>query len=219
MMRKNLFDAQVDVLNQQMIEMCGMIENTLEAASEVLQAMDVKRAQEIIEGDAVIDRKEREIESLCLRMLLTRQPVAHDLRVVSSALKMITDMERIADHAADISEIVTMIGYQVESLPAHFAAMSRTAVDMVHRAVDAYVRQDVELARVVIEDDDIVDNLFVEVKQEIVDYLVKDSSRSVEGLDFLMIAKYYERIGDHATNIAEWVEYCVTGLYKGDELR
>ncbi|MFH1512649.1 MAG: phosphate signaling complex protein PhoU [Bacillota bacterium] len=218
-MRKNLFDAQVEVLNQQMIEMCGMIENTLEAASEVLQAMDVKRAKEIIEGDAVIDRKEREIESLCLRMLLTRQPVAHDLRVVSSALKMITDMERIADHAADISEIVTMIGYQVESLPAHFAAMSRTAVDMVHRAVDAYVRQDVELARVVIEDDDIVDNLFVEVKQEIVDYLVKDSSRSVEGLDFLMIAKYYERIGDHATNIAEWVEYCVTGLYKGDELR
>ena len=219
MMRKNLFDAQVDVLNQQMIEMCGMIENTLEDASDVLQKLDVKRAQEIIEGDAVIDRKEREIESLCLRMLLTRQPVAHDLRVVSSALKMITDMERIADHAADISEIVTMIQYEVTKQPEHFMAMSRTAVDMVHRAVDAYVRQDVELARVVIADDDIVDNLFVEVKQEIVDYMVKDSSRSVEGMDFLMIAKYYERIGDHATNIAEWVEYCVTGLYKGDVLR
>jgi phosphate transport system protein len=216
---KNLFDAQVEILNRQMIEMCGMIENTLEDASDVLQRMDVKRAQEIIDGDSVIDRKEREIESLCLRMLLTRQPVAHDLRVVSSALKMITDMERIADHAADISEIVTMIGYKVDALPEHFAAMSRTAVDMVHRAIDAYVRQDVELARIVIEDDDIVDNLFVEVKQEIVDFLVKDSSRSVEGMDFLMIAKYYERIGDHATNIAEWVEYCVTGLYKGDVLR
>ena len=216
---KNLFDAQVEILNRQMIEMCGMIENTLEDASEVLQTMDVKRAQEIIDGDAVIDRKEREIESLCLRMLLTRQPVAHDLRVVSSALKMITDMERIADHAADISEIVTMIGYQLDSIPAHFAAMSSTAVDMVHRAIDAYVRQDVELARQVMEDDDIVDNLFVEVKQEIVDFLVQDSSRSVEGMDFLMIAKYYERIGDHATNIAEWVEYCVTGLYKGDVLR
>lgn len=216
---KNLFDAQVEVLNRQMIEMCGMIENTLEAASDVLQKMDVRRAQEIIDGDAVIDRKEREIESLCLRMLLTRQPVAHDLRVVSSALKMITDMERIADHAADISEIVTMIGYEVDALPEHFAAMSRTAVDMVHRAVDAYVRQDVELARQVMQDDDIVDNLFVEVKQEIVDFLVEDSSRSVEGMDFLMIAKYYERIGDHATNIAEWVEYCVTGLYKGDVLR
>ena len=97
--------------------------------------------------------------------------------------------------------------------------MSRTAIDMVHRAVDAYVRQDVDLARVVMKDDDIVDNLFVEVKQEIVDFMVKDSSRSVEGMDLLMIAKYYERIGDHATNIAEWVEYCVTGLYKGDELR
>jgi phosphate transport system protein len=218
-MKKNLFDAQVEVLNRQMIEMCGMIENTLEDASDVLQKMDVKRAQEIIDGDAVIDRKEREIESLCLRMLLTRQPVAHDLRVVSSALKMITDMERIADHAADISEIVTMIGYQIDALPEHFAAMSRTAVDMVHRAVDAYVQQDVDLARQVMQDDDIVDNLFVEVKQEIIDFLVQDSSRSVEGMDFLMIAKYYERIGDHATNIAEWVEYCVTGLYKGDVLR
>ena len=218
-MKKNLFDTQVEVLNRQMIEMCGMIENTLEDASDVLQKLDVKRAQEIIDGDAVIDRKEREIESLCLRMLLTRQPVAHDLRVVSSALKMITDMERIADHAADISEIVTMIQYEVIKQPEHFMAMSRTAVDMVHRAVNAYVNQDVDLARAVIADDDIVDNLFVEVKQEIVDFMVKDSSRSVEGMDFLMIAKYYERIGDHATNIAEWVEYCVTGLYKGDVLR
>ncbi len=218
-MRKNLFDAQVEVLNQQMIEMCGMIENTLEDASKVLQTLDKKHAEAIIEGDAVIDRKEREIESLCLRMLLTRQPVAHDLRVVSSALKMITDMERIADHAADISEIVTMIDYKIQKRPEHFLAMSRTAIDMVHRAVDAYVRQDVELARVVMKDDDIVDDLFVEVKQEIVNFMVKNSSRSVEGMDLLMIAKYYERIGDHATNIAEWVEYCVTGLYKGDELR
>ena len=217
-MRKNLFDTQVEILNRQMIEMCGMIENTLEDASKVLQTLDKEHAEEIIENDAVIDRKEREIESLCLRMLLTRQPVAHDLRVVSSALKMITDMERIADHAADISEIVTMIDYDLKR-PEHFHAMSRTAIDMVHRAVDAYVRQDVELARVVMKDDDIVDNLFVEVKQEIVDFMVKDSSRSIEGMDLLMIAKYYERIGDHATNIAEWVEYCVTGLYKGDELR
>ena len=218
-MRKNLFDQQVDMLNQQMIEMCVMIENTLEAASEVLQTLNKIRAQEIIDGDDIIDRKEREIESLCLRMLLMRQPVAHDLRVVSSALKMITDMERIADHAADISEIVTMIDYPIEKKPEHFLAMSRTAIDMVHRAVDAYVRQDAELARVVMQDDDIVDNLFDEVKQEIVAFMVKDSSRSIEGMDFLMIAKYYERIGDHATNIAEWVEYCVTGLYKGDELR
>ena len=218
-MHKNLFDAQVEVLNRQMVEMCGMIENTIEDASEVLQSLDKKRANEIIEGDSVIDRKEREIESLCLRMLLMRQPVAHDLRVVSSALKMITDMERIADHAADISEIVTMIDYDIASQPAHFLSMSRTAIDMVHRAVDAYVREDIELARVVINDDDIVDNLFMEVKQEILDFMVKDSQRSVEGMDYLMIAKYYERIGDHATNIAEWVEYCVTGLYKGDVLR
>ena len=218
-MRKNLFDAQVEGLNRQMVEMCGMIENTLEAASGLLTSLDKQRAEEIIEGDAVIDRKEREIESLCLRMLLTRQPVAHDLRVVSSALKMITDMERIADHAADISEIMTMVDYDIKQRPEHFQSMSRTAIDMVHRAVDAYVNQDVDMARAVMKDDDIVDDLFDEVKHEIVTYMTKDSSRSVEGIDFLMIAKYYERIGDHATNIAEWVEYCVTGLYKGDELR
>ena len=216
---KNRFDEQVDILNTQMIEMGALIETTIESACEALQTADLERARGIIEADSQVDRKEREIESLCLRMLLTRQPVAHDLRVVSSALKMITDMERIADHAADISEIVTMIDYDIDAQPPHFLAMSRTAIDMVHRAVDAYVRQDAELARVVIKDDDIVDNLFVEVKQEIVDFMVKDSHRSVEGMDYLMIAKYYERIGDHATNIAEWVEYCVTGLYKGDVLR
>jgi len=216
---KNRFDEQVDILNTQMIEMGALIETTIESACDALQTANLEKARSIIEGDSIVDRKEREIESLCLRMLLTRQPVAHDLRVVSSALKMITDMERIGDHAADISEIVTFMDYSAAMQPEHFGAMSRAAIDMVHRAIDAYVRRDVELAREVIASDDTVDELFCEVKQELIELLKADASRGSEALDLLMIAKYFERIGDHATNIAEWVEYSVTGLYKGEVLQ
>ena len=216
---KNRFDEQVDILNAQMIEMGAMIETTIENACDALQTANLPKAREIIEADSRVDRKEREIESLCLRMLLTRQPVAHDLRVVSSALKMITDMERIGDDAADISEIVTFMDYSAAMQPEHFGAMSRAAIEMVHRAIDAYVRQDVQLARAVIASDDTVDELFVDVKRELIELLKADSSRGSEALDLLMIAKYFERIGDHATNIAEWVEYSVTGIYKGEVLQ
>ena len=215
---KNRFDEQVELLNAQMIEMGAMIETTIEDACEALQTADLTRARAIIEADSAVDRKEREIESLCLRMLLTRQPVAHDLRVVSSALKMITDMERIGDHAADISEIVTFMAYSARQ-PEHFGAMASAAIDMVHRAIDAYVRRDVALAREVIQSDDIVDDLFVDVRKELIEMLAADASVGSEALDLLMIAKYFERIGDHATNIAEWVEYSVTGLYKGEVLQ
>lgn len=216
---KTRFDEQVDQLNAQMIEMGAMIETTIEDACAALQNADLPKARAIIEADSAVDRKEREIESLCLRMLLTRQPVAHDLRVVSSALKMITDMERIGDHAADISEITTFLDYSAAMQPEHFGAMSRAAIDMVHRAIDAYVHQDVVLAREVITSDDEVDELFMDVKRELIELLGADASRGGEALDLLMIAKYFERIGDHATNIAEWVEYSVTGLYKGEVLQ
>ncbi len=216
---KNRFDEQVDILNAQMIEMGSLIETTIEGACDALQTANLPKARSIIDADSLVDRKEREIESLCMRMLLTRQPVAHDLRVVSSALKMITDMERIGDHAADISEIVTMMDYSAAMQPEHFGAMSRAAIDMVHRAIDAYVRRDVDLARNVIASDDAVDELFCDVKNELIELLAADSSRGSEALDLLMIAKYFERIGDHATNIAEWVEYSVTGLYKGEVLQ
>lgn len=216
---KNRFDEDVDVLNAQMIEMGSLIETTIENACDALQTADLVKARAVIEADSQVDKKEREIESLCLRMLLTRQPVAHDLRVVSSALKMITDMERIGDHATDISEIVTMMDYSAAMQPEHFGAMSRAAIDMVHRAIDAYVRRDVDLAREVIASDDTVDELFCDVKQELIELLAADSTRGSEALDLLMIAKYFERIGDHATNIAEWVEYSVTGLYKGEVLQ
>ncbi len=216
---KNRFDEQVEILNSQMIEMGAMIETTIENACEALQSGNLELARSIIDADTLVDRKERDIETLCLRMLLTRQPVAHDLRVVSSALKMITDMERIGDQAADISEIVTFLDYSTVVQPEHFGAMARAAIDMVHRAIDAYVRRDVALARDVIQSDDTVDGLFTDVKRELIELLSADASRGSEALDMLMIAKYFERIGDHATNIAEWVEYSVTGYYKGEELR
>ena len=216
-MRKH-FDEQIARLGEEMIAMGAMVERTIEDACEALRLGDVVRARRIMEGDREVDRKEREIEALCLHLFLQQQPVARDLRQISSALKMITDMERIGDQAADISEIVTVMDL-TQPRPEHFTAMAHAAVDMVHRAIDAYVRQDVELARQVMESDDVVDELFDQVKGDLAVLLRENAERSGSVLDMLMIAKYFERIGDHAVNIAEWVAYSVTGLYKGEELQ
>ena len=212
------FDEQIARLGEEMIAMGAMVERTIEDACEALRLGDVARARRIMEGDREVDRKEREIEALCLHLLLQQQPVARDLRQISSALKMITDMERIGDQAADISEIVTVMDL-TQPRPVHFSAMAHAAVDMVHRAIDAYVRQDVALARQVMDSDDVVDELFDQVKADLAALLRENAERSGSVLDMLMIAKYFERIGDHATNIAEWVAYSVTGLYKGEELQ
>ena len=216
-MRKH-FDEQIARLGEEMIAMGAMVERTIEDACEALRLGDVVRARRIMEGDREVDRKEREIEALCLHLFLQQQPVARDLRQISSALKMITDMERIGDQAADISEIVTVMDL-TQPRPGHFSVMAHAAVDMVHRAIDAYVRQDVELARQVMESDDVVDELFDQVKGDLAVLLRENAERSGSVLDMLMIAKYFERIGDHAVNIAEWVAYSVTGLYKGEELQ
>ena len=216
-MRKH-FDEQIAHLGEEMIAMGALVEHTIEEACEALRLGDVVRARRIMEGDREVDRKEREIEALCLHLLLQQQPVARDLRQISSALKMITDMERIGDQAADISEIVTVMDL-TQPRPGHFSVMAHAAVDMVHRAIDAYVRQDVELARQVMESDDVVDELFDQVKGDLAVLLRENAERSGSVLDMLMIAKYFERIGDHAVNIAEWVAYSVTGLYKGEELQ
>ena len=212
------FDEQIAHLGEEMIAMGALVEHTIEDACEALRLGDVVRARRIMEGDREVDRKEREIEALCLHLLLQQQPVARDLRQISSALKMITDMERIGDQAADISEIVTVMDL-TQPRPGHFSVMAHAAVDMVHRAIDAYVRQDVELARQVMESDDVVDELFDQVKGDLAVLLRENAERSGSVLDMLMIAKYFERIGDHAVNIAEWVAYSVTGLYKGEELQ
>ena len=212
------FDEQIAHLGEEMIAMGGLVEHTIEDACEALRLGDVVRARRIMEGDREVDRKEREIEALCLHLFLQQQPVARDLRQISSALKMITDMERIGDQAADISEIVTVMDL-TQPRPGHFSAMAHAAVDMVHRAIDAYVRQDVALARQVMDSDDVVDELFDQVKGDLAALLRENAERSGSVLDMLMIAKYFERIGDHAVNIAEWVAYSVTGLYKGEELQ
>ena len=212
------FDEQIAHLGEEMIAMGALVEHTIEDACEALRLGDVVRARRIMEGDREVDRKEREIEALCLHLLLQQQPVARDLRQISSALKMITDMERIGDQAADISEIVTVMDL-TQPRPGHFSMMAHAAVDMVHRAIDAYVRQDVELARQVMESDDVVDELFDQVKGDLAALLRENAESSGSVLDMLMIAKYFERIGDHAVNIAEWVAYSVTGLYKGEELQ
>ena len=212
------FDEQIAHLGEEMIAMGALVEHTIEEACEALRLGDVVRARRIMEGDREVDRKEREIEALCLHLLLQQQPVARDLRQISSALKMITDMERIGDQAADISEIVTVMDL-TQPRPEHFSAMAHAAVDMVHRAIDAYVHQDVALARQVMDSDDVVDDLFDRVKGDLAALLREDAARSGSVLDMLMIAKYFERIGDHAVNIAEWVAYSVTGLYKGEELQ
>ena len=216
-MRKH-FDEQIARLGEEMIAMGAMVERTIEDACEALRLGDVVRARRIMEGDREVDRKEREIEALCLHLFLQQQPVARDLRQISSALKMITDMERIGDQAADISEIVTVMDL-TQPRPEHFTAMAHAAVDMVHRAIDAYVRQDVELARRVMDSDDVVDELFDRVKGDLAALLREDAAHSGSALDMLMIAKYFERIGDHAVNISEWVVYSVSGLYKGEELQ
>ena len=212
------FDEQIAHLGEEMIAMGALVEHTIEEACEALRLGDVVRARRIMEGDREVDRKEREIEALCLHLFLQQQPVARDLRQISSALKMITDMERIGDQAADISEIVTVMDL-TQPRPEHFTAMAHAAVDMVHRAIDAYVRQDVELARQVMDSDDVVDELFDRVKGDLAALLREDAAHSGSALDMLMIAKYFERIGDHAVNIAEWVVYSVSGLYKGEELQ
>ena len=197
---RSRFDSQLEKLNQEMILMGTMAETAIEGACEALLTRNVERARDIMSSDPAVDRQERDIEALCLRMFLMQQPVARDLRLVSSALKMITDMERIGDQAADIS------------------AMAEEARRMVHRAIDAYVQRDVKLAEKVIAQDDVVDDLFLDVKRELVEQIRKKPDCGMAALDMLMIAKYFERIGDHATNVAEWVQYAVTGLYKGESL-
>lgn len=217
---RRMFDEQLEELAQEMISMGAMIETAIDRGCDALMRHDVALAKSVMEADHLIDQKERNIESMCLRLLLVQQPIARDLRRVSSALKMITDMERVGDQAADICEIVTMMdGMEGLDEPGLLREMARETVNMVHRAIDAYVASDVHLAREVMAADDVVDDLFMRIKAGLIAYLRREDSRGQQALDLLMIAKYFERIGDHAVNIGEWVEFSVTGSYKGEELQ
>ena len=213
---RNRFDQQLELLNRDLLEMGALIERSIESATQALIRRDVETAKTAIASDHEVDQKEREIEALCLKLLLQQQPVAKDLRFISAALKMITDMERIGDQAADIAGIVIYIAGEpsIKEL-VHLPQMGRSAIDMVHGSLDAYVKKDLALARSVMEMDDIVDRLFDVIKNELIEKIRADASTGSQAIDLLMIAKYYERIGDHAQNIAEWVEFALTGRHKG----
>ena len=213
---RDKYEMQLRKLHAEMIEMGTMIEQAIETAIKALVAQDTELAKKAIEADDAIDHQEREIENLCLSLLLHQHPVARDLREISAALKMVSDMERIGDQAADIADIVKVTSLDVPDASIRLKDMAKATASMVTKCIDAYVKQDLKLAREVIDSDDIVDDLFDEVKDEILPGMRKGITTDVQSLDYLMIAKYYERIGDHATNIAEWVVYSINGHHKGE---
>lgn len=209
------FDEQLDQLHIELIKMGALCEEAITAALKSLFDRDKSLIPVVLEKDGEIDRKEREIESLCMRLLLQQQPVARDLRTISSALKMISDMERIGDQAADIVEITENMhdkNFEIAS-SIHIRSMSQEAVRMVTNSVDSFVKRDLDLAQKVIHYDDVVDELFSRIRGELIELMRQGGTDGEVYIDLLMIAKYLERIADHATNIAEWVEYSITGVH------
>ena len=222
---RNRFDTQLTLLNKEIIEMGALCETTINDAVKALIEKDKELAKKTIEAEKQIDQKEKDIEALCLKLLLQQQPVARDLRLISAALKMITDMERIGDQAADIADIVMLADL---SLPTDFKdikQMAEATIKMVTESVEAFVQRDLVLAKEVIAYDDVIDNLFDVIKNEVIDTIgnmpkqsrEEQNKMGLDVIDILMIAKYFERIGDHATNIAEWVEFSITGTHMEQE--
>ena len=211
---RNRFDEQLFELNRELIEMGAMCEEAISMASMALTSGNTELAEKVLKNSHVIDQMERDIESRCMKLLLHQQPVARDLRQISAALKMITDMERIGDQAEDIAEIVSFLkGHTMDGVEL-IAEMARETIEMVSTSVKAFVKKDVELAEKVIVQDDIVDEYFSKLKHDIITLIAQNPAEGEFALDLLMISKYFERIGDHATNIAEWVIYSVTGVHK-----
>ena len=212
-MRKH-YNEQLAQLNTELITMGALCEEAISGAAKYLIENDESLKERIFEADSKIDQKERDIETLCMKLILQQQPVARDLRVISSALKMISDMERIVDQASDIAEIVCFVNQSSRGSKVHIADMARATINMVTDSVESFVKNDIDLAYEVIKHDDVVDDLFIKVKNELISG-VKEGTNDAEALiDLLMIAKYFERIGDHAENIAEWVIYSMTGKHK-----
>ena len=209
------FDEQLDQLNKEIINMGSLIEQAIGMAVEALIKQDVDKAKKAMEFDEEVDHQEKVIETLCLKLLLQQQPVAKDLRIISAALKMITDMERIGDHASDISDLAIQLSGlpHIEQLT-HIEQMAKETMVMLIQGLEAYVERNYEKAEEVIAHDDIIDDLCAKVKQELIDIIQKNSDCAGQAADLLMVAKYFERIGDHATNIAEWVIFSITGKHE-----
>ena len=211
---RSRYDEELKNLHGALIDMGAMIESAISGAITALENRDVQKAKDIIAYDEEIDAQERLIEEMCMKLLLRQQPVARDLRMISTALKLITDMERIGDHAADISELAIMLRDLPQMNSASLREMAVQTSTMLISSVEAYVEQDEEKARAVIRQDDVVDDLFVTVKSEMIEAIRQNSDFSEAAADLLMAAKYFERIGDHATNIAEWTVYAFTGRHE-----
>ena len=214
---RNKFDEQLEKLHVELIQMGAACEDAISAAAEALLKGDTALADVAEEAEKDIDQREREVENLCLKLLLQQQPVARDLREISAALKMISDLERIGDQAADIAELTRYIHLTDGLSRLHIGDMARAVIAMVTDSVDCFVKGDLALARAVRAADDQVDALFEQVKRELIDLIAADAAAGEVGLDILMVAKYLERIGDHATNVAEWVEYSLTGIHPSDD--
>ena len=216
---RNRFEKQLELLNSELITMGNMIAYGIQSAVKAFIEKDVEMAKTLVLYDHEVNQQEREIESLCMKLLLQQQPVAKDLRLVSAALKMITDMERIGDQAADISEITILLEKEDHIQDASiFSQMAAETVWMVNNSVEAFVEKDLELAQKIIDRDDVVDQQFSFIKKQLIELIQKDVANSEQAADFLMVAKYLERIGDHATNIAEWVIYSITGSHGKKEV-
>ena len=200
------FDEQLNMLNQEMMHIGTMIEHSIQKAIEALVDQDVELAKPIMDSDVEIDREQKKIENLCFNLLMQQQPVARDLRVISAAMKMVTDMERIGDHASDISEMTIMMAKKPYTLDmGHIHKMAGETVLMLIQSIEAYVEKDMKKAKEVIAHDDIVDDLFDRNKQDLIEMIHENPDCGEEAADMLMVAKYLERCGDHATNIAEWI--------------
>ena len=211
---RSKFDEQLALLNRDLRKMGSLGEEALALAAKALANADGQTAAKIAPIDSEIDQMERTIESLCLKLLLQQQPVARDLRQISAALKMITDMERIGDQASDIAEIIGFLNGRIGTDAQYICQMAVAAMRMVTESVEAYVKRDVAMAEATIQHDDVVDDLFLKVKESLIQMISVNPKDGEYALDLLMIAKYFERIGDHATNIAEWVVFSVTGVHE-----
>ena len=211
---RNRFDEQLFELNREIIEMGAMCEEAITSAVIALTTGDMELAAKVKNSGSIIDQMERDIEGRCMKLLLHQQPVASDLRLISAALKIVTDMERIGDQAEDISEIVTFLKGRTTQGMEMIEKMAYETIKMVTSSVDAFVKRDVELAKKVIAQDDVVDDFFFKVKCGIISLITENPADGEFALDLLMISKYFERIGDHAVNIAEWLIYYVTGTHK-----
>ena len=212
---RSVYMAELEELNKKMISMGMLCENSVAKAAQSLVDLDRDLAAEVVAKREEINREEREIENFCIRLLLTQQPVARDLRMISSALKMVTDMERIGDQSTDIADVVRASSLQKIPEGLNFREMAESVIHMVTKSIDAFVNQDAVAADAIISYDDVVDSYFDSIKGKLVGLLKNDKSDTTDMLDLLMIAKYFERTGDHAVNIANWVIFSVTGENRG----